>query len=373
MSATPRRNLSSARGARTLRANAMNDETDGTATTDSEAPATAPTPAPAPTPPTPEEERAIALDALVWCTAHPTEDTAVETLNTVYTLIHDAAVRAPWIAAARAVVEAVAQLPEPTPALHAHMTVLFAHLLELSTDSAMIDGLLAAWLRHPKSFGGEHTTPASYQRESFVQRLGDLLGWNSLDPVADRDALRRFAEWVDSWNPRNKFRSRRALQALARNFPAPDVWSRIYFPSEAPGSRPHGGGGRSHDHGRGPQGHGNAAPNAPNAPAVDEAEGDAPAPGNEAAPGTAPAATPAVGADGAPVTGTPGKRRRRRRGGRKNRGAANAGAAPGAPDADGNAAPSGDHDDGGGDDGGDDDGPGGNVADAPNGNTADAN
>jgi hypothetical protein len=189
-------------------------------------------------PPDPAQERAIALDALTWCGEHPAEETAVETLNAVFTLIRDPEVRPLWIATVRTVVLAIAQVPDPTPALHAHMTVLVANLLELSTDSAMVDELLAAWLRHPKSFGSLHTTPAAFQRETFVQRLGDLLGWNALDLHRDRDALRRFADWVNTWNPRNKFRSRRALQALARNFPASDVWSRIHFPSEG-GGPPH--------------------------------------------------------------------------------------------------------------------------------------
>ena len=137
----------------------------------------------------------------------------------------------------------------------------------------MVDELLAAWLRHPRSFGSLHTTPAAFQRESFVQRLGDLLGWNALDLHRDRDALRRFAEWVNTWNPRNKFRSRRALQALARNFPASDVWSRIHFPSEngPPPNRDRDrdrGQGRRHDNDR-------PAANPAAAPAAIAAEGGA--------------------------------------------------------------------------------------------------
>lgn len=282
------------------------------------------------TPPDPAQERAIALDALGWCREHPSEETAVETLNAVFTLIRDPEVRPAWIAAVRVVVLAIAQVPEPTPALHAHMTVLVANLLELSTDSAMVDELLAAWLRHPKSFGSLHTTPAAFQRETFVQRLGDLLGWNALDLHRDRDALRRFADWVNTWNPRNKFRSRRALQALARNFPASDVWSRIHFPSEngPPPNRD-----RDRDRGQGRR-HDNDRPAAnPAAPAAIAAEG---APAVEGAP----VVEGAPAAEGA-ATGDPTKRKRRRRRRRK-------GAKPGEPGAtaEGGAAAEGGADDG---------------------------
>jgi hypothetical protein len=290
------------------------------------------------TPPDPAQERAIALDALSWCREHPSEETAVETLNAVFTLIRDPEVRPAWIAAVRVVVLAIAQVPDPTPALHAHMTVLVANLLELSTDSAMVDELLVAWLRHPKSFGSLHTTPAAFQRESFVQRLGDLLGWNALELHRDRDALRRFAEWINTWNPRNKFRSRRALQALARNFPASDVWSRIHFPSDnGPPPRASHPGRRDHDR---------PNPIAAPTPAPDAAPAaDAPADGA----GTALGATPAAGEAGDPT-----KRKRRRRRRRKGARPGEAGAtAEGAAAAEGGA------------DEGPDDGPDDGPADAP--------
>lgn len=265
-------------------------------------PATEPVAEPAPpaSPPDPAQERAIALDALNWCREHPSEETAVETLNAVFTLIREPEVRPAWIAAVRDVVLAIAQVPDPTPALHAHMTVLVANLLELSTDSAMVDELLVAWLRHPRSFGGLHTTPAAFQRESFVQRLGDLLGWSALDLHRDRDALRRFAEWVNTWNPRNKFRSRRALQALARNFPASDVWARIHLPSDN-GPAPH----RSSQGRRGDHDRPTSVPAASPAGATD------PAPEGEPA---SPDAAPAPEAPAGEATKRKRRRKRRRKG-----------------------------------------------------------
>ena len=46
----------------------------------------------------------------------------------------------------------------------------------------------------------------------------------------DHDHLARFALWVDTWTPKNKHRARRAIEALRRNFEAPDVWKVIRIP-----------------------------------------------------------------------------------------------------------------------------------------------
>ncbi|MEZ4406241.1 MAG: hypothetical protein R3A52_07190 [Polyangiales bacterium] len=201
----------------------------------------------APTPPDPAEERRIALDALAWCRAHPSEETAVETVNTVFALESDPDVHAPLIEAAVAVVDAVSALEEPAPALHAHMTVLMANLLSLRGDRDVVDRLFAAWMRNAHAYGDVHATPPAFQRGEFVQQVADLLGWGALDPKNDRKALERFARWVDTWAPKNKFRVRRVVDAISRNFGPPDVWNLVRYPNDRPDHRP------DHRHGRGPK------------------------------------------------------------------------------------------------------------------------
>lgn len=201
----------------------------------------------APTPPDPAEERRIALDALAWCRAHPSEETAVETVNTVFALEADPDVHAPLIEAAVAVVDAVSALEEPSPALHAHMTVLMANLLSLRGDRAVVDKLFAAWMRNAHAYGDVHATPPAFQRGEFVQQVADLLGWGALDPKNDRKALERFARWVDSWAPKNKFRVRRVVDAISRNFGPPEVWKLVRYPNDRPDHRP------DHRHDRGPK------------------------------------------------------------------------------------------------------------------------
>lgn len=189
--------------------------------------------APAPTAPSddPETVRALARDTLAWCRDRtPATPRRCPRLNTVLELVHDPALSEDVLAAGSAVTRAVIADASPAPAAHAHMTVLMALLLEYEPTRDGVDALFVEWLRHPRSYGPAHATPATFQRDTFVQRLGDLLGWGTLDVKSDRDALTRFAQWVDTWAPKNKFRAKRALDAVRRNFPAADVWNVIRFP-----------------------------------------------------------------------------------------------------------------------------------------------
>jgi hypothetical protein len=266
----------------------------------------------------PEEVRAAAKEALGALRETPAAEGALQNLATISELVKDPALETDLVAAAQAVVLVTLAAPQLPPGTHAHMTVLFSHLLALRTERDAVDALYAEWVRHGDAFGAGHATPSNFQQEVFVQRVGDLLGWGTLNGDADRAGIARFAAWIDSWNPRNKFRVRRVIDMMHRNFPAGGAWRGVHFPS-GEGRPQRGPQGPSHGHGPRPEA----------APAV---EGDAPAPVAEGDD-----AQPAALAEGAPATEqTPreGGKRRRRRGGRKNRGRKD-GAAPG--DAAGNA------------------------------------
>ena len=197
----------------------------------------------------PETVRALARDTLAWCRENPADPDALPRLNTVLELVHDPALAKEVLAAGEAVTRHAITDDAARPATHAHMTVLMALLLEYEPTRDGVDALFVEWLRHPRSYGPAHATPPNFQREAFVQRLGDLLGWGALDVKADHDALMRFALWVDGWAPKNKFRAKRAIDAVRRNFPAHDVWSSIRFPQNE-GQRHH------HEGGQKPQGEG---------------------------------------------------------------------------------------------------------------------
>lgn len=292
-----------------------NDETSPV----EETPETAPV---APKVEDPEEVRAAAKEALGALRENPAAEGALQNLATISELVKDPALEADLVAAAQAVVLSTLAAPQLPPGTHAHLTVLFSHLLALRTERDAVDALYAEWVRHGDAFGAGHATPSNFQQEVFVQRVGDLLGWGTLNGDADRAGIARFAAWIDSWNPRNKFRVRRVIDMMHRNFPAGGAWRGVHFPS-GEGRPQRGPQGPSHGHGPRPE----AAP---------VAEGAAPAPvaeGDEAQPASLAAGAPAT--EQAPREGG---KRRRRRGGRKNRGRKD-GAAPG--DAAGNAASAG--------------------------------
>lgn len=262
----------------------------------------------------PEEVRAAAKEALGALRENPAAEGALQNLATISELVKDPALEADLVAAAQAVVLSTLAAPQLPPGTHAHLTVLFSHLLALRTERDAVDALYGEWVRHGDAFGAGHATPSNFQQEVFVQRVGDLLGWGTLNGDADREGIARFAAWIDSWNPRNKFRVRRVVDMMHRNFPAGGAWRGVHFPS-GEGRPQRGPQGPSHDH----------RPRPEAAPAV---EGDAPAPapvaeGDEAQPASLAAGAPAT--EQAPRDGT---KRRRRRGGRKNRGRKD-GAAPG--------------------------------------------
>ena len=290
--------------------------------------------APAPTPAAddPETVRALARDTLAWCRENPADPEALPKLNTVLELVHDPKLSKEVLAAGQAVTRHAIGDTSNAPATHAHMTVLMALLLEYEPTRDGVDALFVEWLRHERSYGPAHATPAHFQRESFVQRLGDLLGWGSIDVKTDRAALTRFAHWVDTWTPKNKFRAKRALDAVRRNFPAPEVWGVIRFPQGG-------------EHG------GRPAQNNPRGPRPDAAKG---APAKDAPRKDAQPTDAQPGAQSpSPAQGGEGKRRRRRRNRNRNRDgqkpAGEAGEGAGNVKSDGEAA----GDDDGGDDGDD--------------------
>lgn len=262
----------------------------------------------------PEEVRAAAKEALGALRENPAAEGALQNLATISELVKDPALETDLVAAAQAVVLVTLAAPQLPPGTHAHMTVLFSHLLALRTERDAVDALYAEWVRHGDAFGAGHATPSNFQQEVFVQRVGDLLGWGSLNGDADRAGIARFAAWIDSWNPRNKFRVRRVIDMMQRNFPAGGAWREVHFPS---------GEGRPQ---RGPQGPSHGHHHGPKPEVAPVAEGAVPAPvaeGDEAQP-----AALAEGAAATEQAPREGGKRRRRRGGRKNRGRKE-GAAPG--------------------------------------------
>jgi hypothetical protein len=168
-------------------------------------------------------------EVLAWCRENPTHENALTGLVELREHVLRPELAAEVLDASEAVVRAILADPAPRPAVHAQMTILLSALLQIDRQRERVDALFVDWLRHPASYGPNRATPPAFQRPEFVQRLADLLGWQSLDLQKDRDGLVRFLTWVDTWTMKNKYRARRTLDQMRRIFPAPDLWKLVRF------------------------------------------------------------------------------------------------------------------------------------------------
>ncbi len=276
---------------------------------------------------------------LDWCRTNPADTEALTTLNDMGPTLLRPSVGRDVIAAVHAILDEVAKDPAPSANVHAHMMILLATLLEHRTQRDGVDGVLQRWMRHPASFGPARATPPELQKEAFVQRVADALGWRSLSLVDDKDAIARLLSWVDTWAPKQRAAAGRVVAMMRRNFPeGGDLWRLVRVEFNRDRKHEHRGGGdrRERDRGRKPgPGSGRDRP----AVAVPPVEGEAATASADGA--TLPSSTDAGGGEisaspngAAPAAEGERKKRRRRRRKRKPGEAASAGAgAEGAADA----------------------------------------
>ncbi len=161
---------------------------------------------------------------LRFCTEQASDEDALPGLVAARDALTTRAWRTELAPAVGAVVQATLAHDVLTPGDHAHLVMLFVWLFDMPAARDATDGWLGTWIRHPSSFGPGHVTPLEFQREAWVQRLADLVGWNTLDTRKDHDALLRYLKWLDSWAPSSRKRIRRSIDTMRRNFPARDLW-----------------------------------------------------------------------------------------------------------------------------------------------------
>lgn len=175
---------------------------------------------------TPEEARAV----LAWCRENAADEEAIVRLNELLAAQPGPEFAKDIVDVAEAVSAPLIASSPPTPAAQAHMIILLASLLGIESERDRVDAILAGWMRNASTFGPDRATPPPFQRSEFVQRVADLLGWGTLEIGRDRGALARFLAWVNSWTVKNKFKIKRTLDAMRRNFPAPDLYKMVHFP-----------------------------------------------------------------------------------------------------------------------------------------------
>ncbi len=166
---------------------------------------------------------------LAFCRDHAEREDALETLAAMGPWLTRRELAGEVLDAVEAVTRPVLATPTPSVAAQALMVIVLSAMLDVEGHGKRVDALFMAWLRHPTSYGPSRATPKGFQRMEFVQRVADLLGWGDLDVKKDREPLARFAAWVNSWSTGNRFKVRRILGTLQRNFPAQGVWDQVRF------------------------------------------------------------------------------------------------------------------------------------------------
>ncbi|MFO0561705.1 MAG: hypothetical protein U0269_27075 [Polyangiales bacterium] len=256
---------------------------------------------------------------LDWCREHAAEADALTTLNDLGATLLRPSVGKDSIAVVNAILDELEKDAEPSAHVHAHMMILLSTLLEHRTQRDAVDAILLRWMRHPKSFGPARATPPELQKDGFVQRLADALGWGSLSLDAEKDGIARLLAWVDTWAPKQKASAGRIVAMMRRNFPqGGELWKlvRVEFNRDK-NHKGHDRRDRDRDRRNHKDRPKNEAPkSAEGSEASASVEGAATTEGAEGAAlveGAAPTADGAAAVAGATADGAKKKRRRRRR------------------------------------------------------------
>jgi len=114
------------------------------------------------------------------------------------------------------------------------ITNVFSYLIDApklkwTNLRSRVDALLLIWLRNPFSFpisSGPHIT---VQRASFVERIGDFIAAGAIDVMTDREPLRRFLTWVNTWSGDRKLSVYTTLVSLRQKYPVSDLWDIVDF------------------------------------------------------------------------------------------------------------------------------------------------
>jgi len=114
------------------------------------------------------------------------------------------------------------------------ITNVFSYLinapkLKWTNLRSRVDALLLIWLRNPFSFPISPRPHITVQQASFVERIGDFIAAGAIDVMTDREPLRRFLTWVNSWRGDRKLSVYTTLVSLRQKYPVSDLWDIVDF------------------------------------------------------------------------------------------------------------------------------------------------
>src|SRR5262249_46685857 len=67
-----------------------------------------------------------------------------------------------------------------------------------------VDNLFVKWIKDQRSFGPYPTRFRLLQTTGFLSRLSALIAAGVLDPVSDFETLKRFMQWLNTWETDRK-------------------------------------------------------------------------------------------------------------------------------------------------------------------------
>jgi hypothetical protein len=171
------------------------------------------------------------LDILTWCRTYASNPDALWRLTTVanHAMCDDTA--NDFHDTCKTIIDIYLprQNIDETPAGQIAVVICFLIGIALRTPTLddSVDNLFICWLRHPDSYGERRPLFSVIQRTCYLQRVADLLIKQKLDMTADRDALARFLQWVNLWQPGKKEELCRIIDFLRRKFPDPTLWDKV--------------------------------------------------------------------------------------------------------------------------------------------------
>jgi len=177
----------------------------------------------------------IVADILAWCSEFPSNEDALWRLTQLGKHLFEPAVSEKLCATAETVFRAsVASVPI-SPLTRGQLATLFSRLIRAPSLRSgplreRVDNVFLLWLRHPESYGTHPPAHARIQRPEIFKRVFDLVTSGLLDVSADREHLRRFLLWVNTWEPELKSKLRPTLDWLNHHHPPRDLWDIVHTP-----------------------------------------------------------------------------------------------------------------------------------------------
>ena len=174
-------------------------------------------------------------DILVWCRCHPEDADVLWRLTQLYLHLLRPEIREALCDTAEIVVRhQLAGESPPDRMARKQIVGLFGFLtshreMQSGPLRSRVDRLLCDCLRHPAIYGRNTQAFVMCQRRSYVQRIVDMIGCRDLDVEADEGAIRRFLEWVNTWQTERKAQLRTQIAFLKEWHPESALWDIVSF------------------------------------------------------------------------------------------------------------------------------------------------